>query len=94
MPNWIPVLIVLLTQGASGTMATTHPHDMMRMLRMVAQWEESAHEVRATVATATSESKTSVRPQLQQTGREPEVVVATFTQFWPSTDLSRDGPAA
>ena len=93
MPNWIPVLIVLLTQGASGTMAATHPHDMMRMLRMVAQWEESTQEIRTNVPATVSSSKLSVRPKARRSGNQPEVVESTFTQFWPNSDLSRDGPA-
>jgi hypothetical protein len=92
MPNWIPVLIVLLTQGASGSIATVHPHDMVRMIQLVARWEES-----------TSESAVSANqflPERVQSDSRTKKLAATpdsshqfaGLKYSSSTDLTRDGP--
>lgn len=94
MPNWIPVLIVLLTQGASGTLATAQPHDMMWMLRMVAQWEEAAQEIQSSIPATSTATECGVLPTGGRSKKKPELVVASFIQFWPVSDLSRDGPSA
>lgn len=92
MPNWIPILIVLLTQS-SGTMATVHPHDMVRMLKYAAQLEIAVSESQATdESLSTSPSRKSLLRSDSQSGTES--IGFGSTNVWPDSDRTRDGPLA
>jgi hypothetical protein len=92
MPNWIPILIVLLTQG-SGTMATVHPHDMVRMFKYAAQLETVVSESQAAVE---SLSSAPIRKSLIRSNAQSEADSIGFgsTNVWPDSDRARDGPSA
>lgn len=91
MPNWIPILIVLLTQGASGSIATVHPHDMVRMIELVARWEESAAEQAAATKNYCPEADAVIPisdPAIVLTQSDRQATSFHLT----SSDLTRDGP--
>ncbi len=91
MPNWIPVLLVLLTQGASGSIATVHPHDMVRMIQLVAQWEESTAEPEVSNFFLASKGKSDYL--LVNSSNPIDVVVGKVQKpYTASSDLTRDGP--
>lgn len=91
MPNWIPVLIVLLTQGASGSIATVHPHDMVRMIQLVARWEESTAEAVAAnpYFPAAAQAKIRISHPASAAGQPPQIASRDAQK---SSDLTRDGP--
>lgn len=92
MPNWIPILIVLLTQG-SGAMATVHPHDLVRMLRYASQLEEigAANEESESLLAGVTAARQLASGQSLTVIIQPGVLGGVV---WPSSDLSRDGPLA
>jgi|GEM_PF-6696037 len=91
MPNWIPVLILLLTQGASGSIATVHPHDMVRMIQLVARWEESTAEAVAAnpYFPAAAQAKISLSHPAPAGNHSHQVAQCDSKR---ATDLTRDGP--
>ncbi|MBA4292110.1 hypothetical protein C0431_03990 [bacterium] len=90
MPNWIPILIVLLTQS-SGTMAPVHPHDMVRMLKYAAQLEISVSEAQASVESLSTSPNGTTLVRSDSRSKANSIGFGS-TNVWPDSDRVRDGP--
>ncbi|MBL8068633.1 MAG: hypothetical protein JNM28_09295 [Armatimonadetes bacterium] len=93
MPKWIPILIVLLTQGGAGAVSPAHPHELVRMLRYVA-FLEDAREIRNApgLESDTEESALAVSPAVKRAFAARSGLPSP--RHWPGSGLTRDGPAA